>query len=589
MTNKYNTQVKTMTQVKLNSYIQITSGLLYDLQDEVMRASLRLVDLFEDYQMFFDIIQTIPPNSAVNMSIRNGDGDGWQIYLNSDYIDYKKPITQYDFDKYANCIKALGIGKINVPCDTKSGKWTDLLQNSGCVALTSFRSFTVPFIEENAERITSISCKAHPTYLSQIIINKRRLKSLKVIFASIGGEHFDGDADMDAADVQRGKESWFDFTYVDLLLKLSKHVDRVVLSYSGTFSRVLNPKLTKFYNNPKCTFRIEKLTGRITRKVLDVIQRFRIARLALTNIALLRIDRRPLKVKSLQITQSAIRKCDFSQMQLNEIEMDGNIDAKSFNSFPKWVEKIKLTKLMKLTDQESPYFIPEATKSLECPVNMLRNFSFLDTYKLSELSLLFSRNSNVEAEDPCWSALPRSLKKLSLNVSGNCHLRASGFPLFEITLNRNISKVEMMCVIPDFLFVSAKPDTSMSFVKINEGKGFYLHELAERVGIIKNVHENVTFYADGVGPETCLIVCSNNDKDVIKRCNDSSLVEKIQPMYKDCSAFDLPNNWDKKNYYDFEIETYPLFNYLFISDDYIYIDSDDNYFDSDTKDGLLSS
>ncbi|GME77644.1 unnamed protein product [Ambrosiozyma monospora] len=203
-----------------------------------------------------------------------------------------------------------------------------------------------------ADKITTISCKAYPFYLNQITKYRENFKSLEQVFATINhddGRYFEyGYSNLHDTDVNEVTKCWVDYTYIDLLLNLTKHVE-VALSFCGYPSRLLKPELARYYNLGY-TFCIKSLTGTITRDVIEVIQNLESQQLKIDDIALLKNTQKTLQIQSISITGPEIENYDFSKMPLRKIELDCSIDAKSFNSLPISVEKIKLGTLTELSN-----------------------------------------------------------------------------------------------------------------------------------------------------------------------------------------------------------------------------------------------
>ncbi|GME89114.1 unnamed protein product [Ambrosiozyma monospora] len=120
-------------------------------------------------------------------------------------------------------------------------------------------------------------------------------------------------------------------------------------------------------------------------------------------------------------------------------------------------------------------------------------------------------------------------------------------PLFEVTINKKIPKLEVLFngMLPDSVFAST---TAKSFPYRNIGSNavnFGDNPLNRGYGLINNVDSRVTFKANGhASLRTVKIVCLKREIGKIKQCSDGNLVQdefRYQRRYNNHPVFLLPN------------------------------------------------
>ncbi|GME84654.1 unnamed protein product [Ambrosiozyma monospora] len=70
-------------------------------------------------------------------------------------------------------------------------------------------------------------------------------------------------------------------------------------------------------------------------------------------------------------------------------------------------------------------------------------------------------------------------------------------------------------------------------------------------GVINNVNEKIALFVNGKGPESCRVICSNDDTDTIENCRNGYFGYNyldVEPslIFSDCSVFYLVNKWIKE-------------------------------------------
>ncbi|GMF02086.1 unnamed protein product [Ambrosiozyma monospora] len=290
---------------------------------------------------------------------------------------------------YLEGVKALGVRKIvDVHCRMEEGRWCYFVPYCREIRIQDYVGFE-GWVKDYAEKVSTLTVKAYPDYLNSILKNKNSFKNLKNIIVQVNDdsdypyeepENEDNDYFKYLGPKRRYiMDSWYNHSYIAPLLKLTEQFDNVTMEYEGSASRLVKPELAKFYNQPKSVFHIYSLIGAITEKSYNVIKRYDINRLCVTNNASLKWFRKPIVVKHITISGTDIENYDFSKFSKLKsfYYWNSHIDAKSFNTFPKSLETIEIDDLkMKSDDQVGSFCLPSGIEYLECPINVFKYLNF---------------------------------------------------------------------------------------------------------------------------------------------------------------------------------------------------------------------
>ncbi|GME89425.1 unnamed protein product [Ambrosiozyma monospora] len=108
-------------------------------------------------------------------------------------------------------------------------------------------------------------------------------------------------------------------------------------------------------------------------------------------------------------------------------------------------------------------------------------------------------DQHVEVNDPCWNKIPGPLTKLIINVEDDEYTENYDdfrSPLFEITINDNISKIHVLLknIVSESGYVSSKAGRTFPYAHLKDPE---FSPLYTHYGIMNNINGRVSFHASG--------------------------------------------------------------------------------------------